>query len=833
MTAAAAGRDFYKILGVKRGAGEADLKRAYRKAALKWHPDRNPDKTEEATKKFAEINAAFETLSDPEKRRMYDQVGEEGMKGGGHPGGHPGHGHGHPGHGGHPGGGFNPFGGGGGGGPFGQFFNMGGHPGGGHPGRGGHPGGHPGHPGPRRGPPPDLYGPHVADEGAKDVVKLTRGNFKSIAGKEARGSKIVLLEFYSPQCGHCQRLAPAIMKVAHALKGAVTVAVVNCEAEQKICASYGVTSYPALKILTAEGAQDYAGPRNGKALHDALHKAVMAGSRVAVLPGGSGARAALEKLLSRGRCGWPSVEALLQARAAATASGTGTGSKAASAASVRTLSAGCVVALSSRNEPSPFFAALSQNQDFAVAAAGSAGSNATAAGGPGFVFVHVAAAPEELIRELAGGSASSSGSAIVVLHGSTLQQVADAGALSNGDLETADGVKQPSRGAATAEYDLSLPSGAHRLPASASSGALDPSKVVTWLKEHQKAIRRKLGHAQGFLVKRQQKDRERAEQKDAAQAGDSQSTEDASAADAAAAAAAAAQTPSAAAPLRFGDFLRCLALDASFVAEFLEDEAAMGADGSVEAGKARADADAAGVFHYLSPFLSQVAVTEGAAAAAGSGEAAPAAGSDEEATAEDAAGRLSERARANDKGPVMCAIVLQQATADGAAADELAQAMSSHAAVFTASRTSSPELMSALSAGLHPFVVAASRMVTFAGGHAAAYMAAQEGEATEDWQAIFSAEVSSALAEAVASKMVASLSPAARDKWVEGAPAVLLTKRRRGTLLSGKAAVCLAAELAQCQEDIEEASNGDLPMQPVLNLLLGSNNEADETSGQQ
>eukprot|EP01036_Dinobryon_divergens_P032840 gene32840-42518_t len=83
----AAGKDYYKILGVKKNAKEKDLKKAYRKLALKWHPDKNIDNKDLATKKFTAISEAYEVLSDPEKRRIYDQVGEEGLKRGGGGGG--------------------------------------------------------------------------------------------------------------------------------------------------------------------------------------------------------------------------------------------------------------------------------------------------------------------------------------------------------------------------------------------------------------------------------------------------------------------------------------------------------------------------------------------------------------------------------------------------------------------------------------------------------------------------------------------------------------------------------------------------------------------------
>lgn len=72
-------RDYYEILGVSKSATDADIKKAYRKLALEWHPDRN--KTPEASEKFKEINEAFEVLSDQQKRARYDQFGRSGVKG--------------------------------------------------------------------------------------------------------------------------------------------------------------------------------------------------------------------------------------------------------------------------------------------------------------------------------------------------------------------------------------------------------------------------------------------------------------------------------------------------------------------------------------------------------------------------------------------------------------------------------------------------------------------------------------------------------------------------------------------------------------------------------
>ena len=116
-------RDYYDILGVSKSATAQEIKKAYRKLAVKYHPDRNPDNAE-AEAKFKEAAEAYEVLSNEQKRQKYDQFGHAGVKGG--PGGG----------GGFSGGGmtmediFENFGdifgqGGGGGSPFDSFFGGG------------------------------------------------------------------------------------------------------------------------------------------------------------------------------------------------------------------------------------------------------------------------------------------------------------------------------------------------------------------------------------------------------------------------------------------------------------------------------------------------------------------------------------------------------------------------------------------------------------------------------------------------------------------------------------------------------------------------------------
>ena len=73
------GKDYYKLLGVSRSAGADELKKAYRKLALKYHPDKNQEPG--AEEKFKEISEAYEVLSDKDKKLIYDKYGEEGLKG--------------------------------------------------------------------------------------------------------------------------------------------------------------------------------------------------------------------------------------------------------------------------------------------------------------------------------------------------------------------------------------------------------------------------------------------------------------------------------------------------------------------------------------------------------------------------------------------------------------------------------------------------------------------------------------------------------------------------------------------------------------------------------
>jgi len=76
-------RSYYEILGVPKGANEQEIKKAYRKLALQWHPDKNPTNKSEAENKFKQIAEAYEVLSDKTKRSVYDREGADGLKRGG------------------------------------------------------------------------------------------------------------------------------------------------------------------------------------------------------------------------------------------------------------------------------------------------------------------------------------------------------------------------------------------------------------------------------------------------------------------------------------------------------------------------------------------------------------------------------------------------------------------------------------------------------------------------------------------------------------------------------------------------------------------------------
>ena len=73
--------DYYEVLGVSRDCSESDIKKAYKKMALKWHPDKNPDQRDNAERVFKRVSEAYEVLSDAGKRKMYDMYGKDSFNG--------------------------------------------------------------------------------------------------------------------------------------------------------------------------------------------------------------------------------------------------------------------------------------------------------------------------------------------------------------------------------------------------------------------------------------------------------------------------------------------------------------------------------------------------------------------------------------------------------------------------------------------------------------------------------------------------------------------------------------------------------------------------------
>jgi len=242
----AGGKDYYKVLGVDRQADDRTLKKAYRREAMKHHPDKGGSE-----EKFAEIGQAYEVLTDKEKRQIYDQYGEEGLKqreGGGGGGG----GGGNPFGGGHPFGGFGgrggntftfEFGGGGGGGGFDPFGDMFGGGGGGRRQQQ-----------QRREQPPrekeDLYDPKKGHK----TKNLKRSKFP-----DSNAKNVWLIEFYAPWCQHCKRFVKDMEKLNEDLDGFARVGAVNCEKEKALCLQEGVSEYPKVKLRVAGVNKQYDG----------------------------------------------------------------------------------------------------------------------------------------------------------------------------------------------------------------------------------------------------------------------------------------------------------------------------------------------------------------------------------------------------------------------------------------------------------------------------------------------------------------------------------------------------------------------------------------------
>lgn len=273
--------DHYKVLQLKKNASDKQIKSAYRKLAKKYHPDKHTeDKKEKAEEKFIAVSKAYEVLSDPEKRKVYDQYGHEGidmMEKGGDPSG-----------GGNPfGGGGNPFGGGGGGfkfstggggggfDPFEMFANMftggGGGSGGGGPkfsfGGGG---------GGRRRPQRQQEIQYLYSDNTNIYEIRSKRQAKNLFGKTVRRENVWVVKFYSSNCNHCHKMKKQYDLLGEKMNGIVNVAAVNCDDDKlsSLCESYKVEGYPTILILSKDKAIDYEGKRTAKSISMAAIKKI-------------------------------------------------------------------------------------------------------------------------------------------------------------------------------------------------------------------------------------------------------------------------------------------------------------------------------------------------------------------------------------------------------------------------------------------------------------------------------------------------------------------------------------------------------------------------------
>ena len=201
--------DYYRILNIPRTANTRDIKKGFKKLAIKYHPDKNKDNPDKAKKIFQKISNAYEILSDPEQKKIYDQYGEEGLKqhaankGGG--------------------GGFNPFQNFGGGG---FKFHMGG-------------------------------GGGFHQEGGQSNEKWFGNQNENILEIEMntiqylfRRRELWYVLFYKPQDPKSRQVKEEFKLLSEKMHGIFKFGGVNCEAEEEICEENVVFEYPKLLLFT-------------------------------------------------------------------------------------------------------------------------------------------------------------------------------------------------------------------------------------------------------------------------------------------------------------------------------------------------------------------------------------------------------------------------------------------------------------------------------------------------------------------------------------------------------------------------------------------------------
>jgi len=212
--------DFYKTLGLKRDASPKEIKKAFKKLSLKYHPDKNKDKSEWAKNKFIAVANAYETLSDPKKKEVYDNYGEEGLKdhiareNSGQQQGH---------------GGFGGFGGFGGGfgGDFEDIFRN-------FHGGGGHQGGH--------------YGGHQEEEEEKDqfpntdVINLSMNTISKLY----RRREIWFVLFYKPNNSDLEKNVELLKNLAEKTYGIFKIGAISCKKDEEICEEFNIKKTPLI-----------------------------------------------------------------------------------------------------------------------------------------------------------------------------------------------------------------------------------------------------------------------------------------------------------------------------------------------------------------------------------------------------------------------------------------------------------------------------------------------------------------------------------------------------------------------------------------------------------
>ncbi|XP_076340321.1 dnaJ homolog subfamily C member 10-like [Tachypleus tridentatus] len=180
------GEDFYELLGIGKDADNREIRKAFKKLALKLHPDKNKDDPS-AEEKFVQLNKAYEVLKDEETRKKYDLYGEEGLK---DDFGHGWRGNYHS---------------------WNYYY--------------------------------ESFGIYDDDP---TIITLSKSDFEqSVVGSQDTW----FINFYSPQCSHCHHLAPAWRELARELEGVIRIGAVNCEEDWGLCRKQGIHSYPSLLLF--------------------------------------------------------------------------------------------------------------------------------------------------------------------------------------------------------------------------------------------------------------------------------------------------------------------------------------------------------------------------------------------------------------------------------------------------------------------------------------------------------------------------------------------------------------------------------------------------------